>query len=145
MVPPTPNEVRSISHELLPPHFNGLSLSQLIAAYAMKSDGFVNYIPSDSPVSLDSEKSINLYRIIQEWISNLHRHSSATSATISLTRRDNAIILEITDDGQAFSPSSAPTGGLGLENINRRVKALCGTLSIDSKNAHNTLSVRFFI
>ena len=145
MVRTTRNEVRSISHELLPPHFNGLSLSQLIAAYAMKSDGFVNYIPSDSPVSLDSEKSINLYRIIQEWISNLHRHSSATSATISLTRRDNAIILEITDDGQAFSPSSAPTGGLGLENINRRVKALCGTLSIDSKNAHNTLSVRFFI
>lgn len=138
------NDVRSISHELLPPRFNGLSLPQLIAAYAQKSDGFVSYTPTCPSFDLDPEKSINLYRIIQEWIANLRHHSSATAATIVLTQSDNGTTLEISDNGSPFDPSAVTSAGLGLENLNRRVKALEGMLTIAEKSGFNIMSVKFF-
>lgn len=144
MIRTTRNEVRSISHELLPPRFNGLSLPQLINAYAQKSDGFVSYTPSDFSFDLDPEKSINLYRIIQEWIANLRHHNTATGATVVLTQTDNETTLEITDDGTPFNPSAVTSNGLGLENLNRRVIALRGTISISAKEGFNTMSVKFF-
>ena len=138
------NDVRSISHELLPPRFNGLSLPQLIAAYAQKSDGFVSYTPTCPSFDLDPEKSINLYRIIQEWIANLRHHSSATAATIVLTQSESGTTLEISDNGSPFDPSAVTSAGLGLENLNRRVKALEGTLTIAEKSGFNIMSVKFF-
>ena len=145
MIRTTRNEVRSISHELLPPRFNGLSLTQLIAAYAQKSEGFVSYLPSADTVDIDPEKSINLYRIIQEWTGNLRHHSTATGATVSLTESEGEITLDITDNGSPFDPSAVTPGrGLGLENLNRRVKALQGTLNFFEKNGTNHMSVKFF-
>ena len=144
MIRTTRNEVRSISHELLPPRFNGLSLTQLIAAYAQKSEGFVSYVPSDHAVELDPEKSINLYRIIQEWTGNLRHHSTATGATVSLAESEGEITLNITDNGAPFDPSAVTSGGLGIENLNRRVKALRGSLNFFEKDGYSHMSVKFF-
>lgn len=145
MISAARNEVRTISHELLPPRFNGLSLSQLVSAYAQKSDGFVSYIPSEKELQLSTEQSVNLYRIIQEWIANMRRHGSATCASISLDQKDDAVKLAITDNGEPFEPSQAKGGGLGLENIDRRVKALQGTMEFRRKNGRNEMSVKFFV
>lgn len=145
MISAARNEVRTISHELLPPRFNGLSLSQLVSAYARKSDGFVSYIPSEDQLRLSTEQSVNLYRIIQEWIANMRRHGSATSASISLEQKNHAVELVITDNGEPFDPSQVVGKGLGLENINRRVEALRGEMKIDCKNGINEMSVKFFV
>lgn len=145
MISAARNEVRTISHELLPPRFNGLSLSQLVSAYARKSDGFVSYIPSEDQLRLSTEQSVNLYRIIQEWIANMRRHGSATSASISLEQKNNAVGLVITDNGEPFDPSQVVGKGLGLENISRRVEALRGEMKIDCKNGINEMSVKFFV
>lgn len=144
MIRTTRNEVRSISHELLPPRFNGLSLTQLIAAYAQKSEGFVSYLTEESTIDLDPEKSINLYRIIQEWTGNLRNHSSATGATVSLTESEGEITLDISDNGAPFDPTAVTSGGLGLENLKRRVKALQGSLNFFEKSGSNHMSVKFF-
>lgn len=145
MISAARNEVRTISHELLPPRFNGLSLSQLVSAYARKSDGFVSYIPSEDQLRLSTEQSVNLYRIIQEWIANMRRHGSATSSSISLEQKNNAVELVITDNGEPFDPSQVVGKGLGLENISRRVEALRGEMKIDCKNGINEMSVKFFV
>lgn len=144
MIRTTRNEVRSISHELLPPRFNGLSLTQLIAAYAQKSEGFVSYLTEESAIDLDPEKSINLYRIIQEWTGNLRNHSSATGAAVSLTESEGEITLDISDNGAPFDPTAVTSGGLGLENLKRRVKALQGSLNFFEKSGSNHMSVKFF-
>lgn len=144
MIRTTRNEVRSISHELLPPRFNGLSLTQLIAAYAQKSEGFVSYLTEESAIDLDPEKSINLYRIIQEWTGNLRHHSTATGASVSLTETEGEITLDISDNGAPFDPTAVTSGGLGLENLKRRVKALQGSLNFFEKSGSNHMSVKFF-
>ena len=142
MVRSTRNEVRSISHELLPPRFNGLSLSQLLADYALKSNGFVTFLPGGN-IALDTQASINLYRIVQEWVANLRRHSSATSVVVSLTQTDGTATLEIIDNGAPFDPSATPHRGLGLENINRRIKALQATCTNTVRDRRNIFSVNF--
>lgn len=139
------SEVRTISHELLPPCFNGLSLSQLLAAYAQKNDGFVKYSPSESPLDLTAEQSVNIYRIVQEWVANMRRHGSASEVCLSLTRRGGEVRLELTDDGEPFDPSSASGKGLGLENLGRRVKALRATMDVVRENGRNVMSVVFFV
>lgn len=140
----TRDEVRSISHELLPPRFNGLSLSQLLADYALKNDGFVTFHASGSDVSLNPQTSINLYRIVQEWVANLRRHNSATEVYVALTQENGTTTIEITDNGEPFDPSSASHRGLGLENINRRVKLLRATFVTAVKDNHNVMSVKIF-
>lgn len=145
MISAARNEVRTISHELPPPRFNGLSLSQLVSAYARKSDGFVSYIPAENQLRLSTEQSVNLYRIIQEWIANMRRHGSATSSIISLEQKNSAVELVITDNGEPFDPSQVVGKGLGLENISRRVEALRGEMKIDCKNGINEMSVKFFV
>jgi signal transduction histidine kinase len=144
MLRTTRNEVRSISHELLPPSFNRLSLSQLIAAYAYKSDGFVEYLPSQDQIDLDMEQSMNLYRIIQEWIANIRHHGAARYATISLKQSGNETILDICDNGIAFNPDEANSGGLGIDNIRQRVKAINGTIDFTRRNNINIMSVKIF-
>ncbi len=143
MVRSARKDVRFISHELLPPRFNGLSLPQLIAAYAQKSDGFVSYTPPEQDVDIDPEKAINLYRIIQEWIANLRRHNSATGAVVDLRHTGDGIILEISDNGVPFDPSGVESSGLGIENLNRRVKALEGSMTVAEKGGFNVMSIRF--
>lgn len=140
----TRDDVRSISHELLPPRFNGLSLSQLLADYALKNDGFVTFQASGSDVSLNPQTSINLYRIVQEWVANLRRHNSATEVYVTLTQENGTTTIEITDNGEPFDPSSASHRGLGLENINRRVKLLRATFVTAVKDNHNVMSVKIF-
>lgn len=143
MVRSARNDVRSISHELLPPRFNGLSLPQLIAAYADKSDGFVNYTLPGSDFDLDPEKAINLYRIIQEWIANLRHHNSATCATVVLRQSGNESELEISDNGVPFDPFGVEADGLGLENLHRRVKALEGVMAIAERGGFNVMTIKF--
>lgn len=138
----TRNEVRSISHELLPPRFNGLSLSQLLADYALKSDGFVTFHATGNNVALSPQTSINLYRIVQEWVANLRRHNSATEVSVILAQENGTTTIEITDNGEPFDPSAAPHRGLGLENIHRRIKLLQATFVTIVKDKHNVMSVK---
>lgn len=140
----TRNEVRSISHELLPPRFNGLSLSQLLADYALKSDGFVTFHAIGNNVTLNPQSSINLYRIVQEWVANLRHHNSATEVSVTLAQENGTTTIEITDNGEPFDPSASPHRGLGLENIHRRIKLLQATFVTVVKDNHNVMSVKIF-
>lgn len=144
MIRSTRNDVRSISHELLPPRFNGLSLSQLLADYALKSDGFVTFQTAGNNVPLNPQTSINLYRIVQEWVANLRRHSTATAVSVTLTQGNGTTTVEITDNGEPFDPAAAPHHGLGLENINRRIKLLQATFMTTVIDQRNVMSVKIF-
>ncbi|WP_300897306.1 ATP-binding protein [uncultured Duncaniella sp.] len=138
------DEVRAISHELLPPKFNGLTIVQLLTAYAQKSDGTVTFLPPSTPIDLSPSDSIHLYRIVQEWTGNLRRHSDATAITISLTASRGETTLEITDNGSPFDPSATESQGLGLDNLNRRVKALRGSWTCQREANFNVMRVKIF-
>jgi two-component system NarL family sensor kinase len=73
-----------------------------------------------------------LYRVAQEALENVVRHSSARRAALNLSIATDHVILEILDDGQGFEPKQIPAGRFGLVGLNERVHLLGGRLEIKS-------------
>ena len=90
--------------------------------------------------ALDSDQRIGVYRIIQEALTNVARHASASEVTVDVheTHDDHGqVILSCTirDDGAGFAPETH-RDGLGLRGIRERVKALRGDLTINASPDH---------
>ena len=81
------------------------------------------------PIKLEEE----LYRIAQEGLNNVVKHAEATQVQIQLKYEENAVSLEMIDDGKGFEPGViSQSGGFGLQGIKERVQQLGGTLKIES-------------
>jgi len=84
-----------------------------------------------------------LYRIVQEALSNIARHSSASSANVSLTYNSDTVTLTIADDGTGFDINEKHNG-MGLHSMNERAESLNGEFCIESEYEHGTrISVTF--
>jgi signal transduction histidine kinase len=68
------------------------------------------------------------YRIVQEAVTNIARHSGATQARVSIARHDGALLVEIADDGRGAGPGGSDGPGNGLQGMRERARALGGTL-----------------
>jgi signal transduction histidine kinase len=78
-----------------------------------------------------------LFRVVQEAITNIARHSKADTALIQCAERDGKLTIEIEDDGEGFDLASLPPPGsrqrgLGLLGMRERVELLGGALEVDS-------------
>lgn len=82
--------------------------------------------------NLQAAVQLGLYRIIQEALTNVARHSGATAASISLTRRDSALETTVTDNGHGFDTSAETSNRLGIVGMRERVAILGGTIHIIS-------------
>ncbi len=78
-----------------------------------------------------------IYRVVQETLNNVSRHSGARSALVSVQQTEGSIVLTVKDDGSGFEPDK--TRGLGLLGMEERVKQLGGRLEIQSQPGHGTL------
>ena len=89
---------------------------------------------------LDEETRIQVYRIVQEGLTNVARHARATQVQVRLVREQTAadrLLLEIRDDGVGFDPRAARSG-MGLPGLRERALSLGGELSIESAPGHGT-------
>ena len=83
---------------------------------------------------------LSLYRITQEGLQNVRKHSQAKTVRVSLTERDERLRLVIADDGVGFDPDRiANKQGLGLVSMKERVRLLQGTLRIRSSPSAGTV------
>jgi signal transduction histidine kinase len=79
-----------------------------------------------------------LFRIVQESLTNLKRHSQAESATVKLNEIEGRIRLEITDDGQGFRPEDVSEQRFGLRGIKERARLFGGEARIESSRGQGT-------
>ena len=91
----------------------------------------------DIPASLAPQTSLCLYRVAQEALNNAVRHSGASYVKVRFGRTNKDIVMEISDSGRGFEPSSTPAG-LGFTAMQERVHILDGHLSIASKPSSGT-------
>ncbi len=86
------------------------------------------------------EKEINIYRIVQEGINNILKHSDASRAEITVRRENGAIELVICDDGKGFDARALrkerSSGGFGLIGMGERIQMMEGTFEIQSSPGH---------
>jgi PAS domain S-box-containing protein len=136
-------ETRSLAHNLRPLHVEqvGLtdSLGVLIREVSQSSDiHFARRLENVDDLFTGSAAT-NVYRIMQEALNNLIKHSRAREAAVTLERDVRSVRLRVADDGVGFDTGRARTrGGLGLSNIKERVNMLGGTLTIQSAPGQGT-------
>ena len=93
-------------------------------------------IINERRLPLEIEQS--LYRVIQESLANIARHSEAKRVNISITYNFESIEIQVDDDGVGFNINQKPTG-LGLRSMNERVELINGDLIVESKLGEGTL------
>jgi PAS domain S-box-containing protein len=92
----------------------------------------------DAAARLPPAFETNLYRIVQEALTNVVRHAKATRVDVLLERRDNQMITIIEDNGVGFDSEAAGSGRLGLLGMRERAEMMGGSLVIESTLGANT-------
>jgi hypothetical protein len=88
---------------------------------------------------LENSLELNIFRMLQELLSNVVKHAGATEASINIVGSKNTIDLMVEDNGSGFvSGSSKKSSGMGLYSIETRVEEMDGTFDIDSNSGHGT-------
>jgi PAS domain S-box-containing protein len=135
------SEIRTLAHLLHPPL---LEEAGLLSATRWLVDGFSSRagikVRLDIPDQLDrlpSHVEIALFRVIQEALNNIHRHSGAGEAQVTIQKVKDSLLLKVSDDGHGMkmpvSPSSANRAlGVGLLGMRERLSQLGGRLAINS-------------
>jgi two-component system NarL family sensor kinase len=85
-----------------------------------------------SPLSLDPQTEVALFRIVQEALANVARHSHAGRVDIRLELRHGELRLTVRDDGDGFDAGAVPTGCFGLVGMAERARLAGATLEVDS-------------
>ena len=88
--------------------------------------------------NLDPQVEATLLRVAQEALTNARRHAEATEVVLTLTRLDDVISLDVTDDGIGFDPSEPRCDRFGLAGMRARTEALGGVLTIESDAGQGT-------
>ncbi len=143
-------EVRTVSHLLHPPLLDESGLMSAIRWYV---EGFSKR--SNIPVALDLDETLErlnqdletaTFRIIQEALTNVHRHSEARSVRISLKRDGGTLSLVIEDDGRGIpkellQAASSGRKGVGLASMQERSSLLGGKFIVKSNGRGTKVSV----
>jgi signal transduction histidine kinase len=94
----------------------------------------------DSDVTFNNEKSVIVFRMIQEVLHNILKHAKAKNVTVTLADMPGKIMIEIKDDGKGFDISNLKSTetGIGLKSIQQRCELINGNCKIDSKSGFGT-------
>lgn len=143
-------EVRTISYLLYPPMLEEMGLQMAIEWHV---DGFtkrsgiqVNCELQPEIGRLPRDVEVAIFRVFQESLTNIHRHSGSPTAHVRLHMEEGTIILEVKDEGKGapsgvleFSSDALGTLGVGLRGMNERVRQLGGRLNLSSSEKGMTV------
>jgi signal transduction histidine kinase len=136
-------ETRTISHLLHPPLLDEAGLNSatrwFVEGFAQRSGVLVNLEIQDGEERLSEAIELVLFRVLQESLTNVHRHSGAKQADVSLNIVGNNVILRVKDHGRGLPPhvlqnlrEDGTGGGVGLAGMMERIREIGGHLDIKS-------------
>jgi PAS domain S-box-containing protein len=142
------NSLRTTSGELRPPTLNRYGLESAVSSFIETVQPLYPNVNIDFVSTLDQKElpdrlALTCYRVIQESMHNVFRHSGASKATIRLIA-DDRLIVQVEDNGRGFDVQSnmvelMQDGHYGLAGMQERAKAVFGELKIESKPGQGTL------
>jgi two-component system NarL family sensor kinase len=141
-------ETRTLSYLLHPPLLDEIGLTSALSWYvegfSKRSGIAVNvHIPTGFG-RLSPEGETALFRVVQECLTNVHRHSESHSASIALSRADGELKLEVRDQGKGMPRGMSLNGsqcadlGVGMQGIYERIRQLHGKMEIQSEEGKGT-------
>jgi two-component system, NarL family, sensor kinase len=143
MVDESCKEVRSVSHQMMPNALLKSGLATAVKEFIDKIDSRIikiNLHAEGLNERLDTGVETVLYRVIQECVNNVIKHSGANNLDISLIKDTDGISATVEDNGRGFNTADKQKfEGIGLKNISSRVTFLKGTVDFDSSPGKGTL------
>ncbi len=144
-------EIRTTSYLLHPPMLDEIGLEAALHWYTEGLEERAGlevqlHIP-DNFERLSREMEITIFRVVQECLTNVHRHSGSRSAHVRLAREQGTLRLEVRDAGRGIAPDRlnilrARGAGIGLRGVRERVRQFAGEVRIDSElGSGTTISV----
>ena len=136
------SDVHAISHRLHPSKLEALGLVATIRAHCrdLSRTGLaVDVSVPAVPIETSPDVGLCLYRVLEEALTNVRRHSGAAEVQVTLDDRDGELLLRIADRGRGFPAAAHPNGGLGLVSMRERLQALGGSLTITSPLGQGTI------
>lgn len=144
-------EIRTISHLLHPPLLDVAGLASAIRWYV---DGFSERskirVDMEVPAEfrrLSEEMELTIFRLIQECLTNIHRHSGSSTASIAIRQEDHTILVQIKDQGKGISSDKqmelgTDRAGVGFRGMRERLRQLGGELEIQSGSGGTSVTAR---
>ena len=145
-------EVRTISHLLHPPLLDEAGLASAVRWYvdgfAQRSKIKVDLELADDFGRLNPELETTIFRVVQECLTNVHRHSGSSMAKVRIVRSNDMVSIEVADRGKGVPPekrhamttNGAP--GVGIRGMRERLRQLGGKLEINTaEEGHGTVVV----
>ncbi len=146
------SEIRTLSYLLHPPLLDEVGLASALSWYAQgfsERSGIV--VDLDLPEKLprfSSELETALFRIIQQSLANVHKHSESKHARVRVARSGTSIIVEISDEGCGIRPEilsrfrqAGQAPGVGISGMRERILGLQGTFNLTSDSSGTTIAV----
>jgi len=141
-------ETRTLSYLLHPPLLDEIGLTSALAWYVEgfgKRSGIAVHVQIPATFGrLASEVETALFRFVQECLTNVHRHSGSSSASVTLSRAGGELKLEVKDQGKGMPKGMSLNGsryadlGVGMQGIYERVRQLHGKMEIQSEEGKGT-------
>jgi signal transduction histidine kinase len=145
-------EVRTLSYLLHPPTMDAVGIASAarwyVEGFGLRSGLKLTLDAPNDPVRLPDAIELALFRVLQEALTNVHRHSGASTADILIWRSSGQVILEVNDNGHGMSQEmldrfhEAGTGtGVGLMSMHERARELGGTIQIESGSTGTSMRI----
>lgn len=137
-------EARHMAYELHPTVLDDLglvtSMRALCKEFSRKLGFPVAFTSARMPAEIPREVASCLYRVTQEALQNVVKHSAAGEVSVSLTRHKRSLAVQISDDGDGFTPTTGKTrGGLGLIGMEERARLAAGKITVASSPGRGTV------
>lgn len=137
------SEIRRLARNLGPAPLRDLGLvaaARLLGRELAGRSGLVVRVEdAHVPPDLPADVSLDLYRVLQEAMSNVERHAGARAVTVRLEGRRGRLRLRVSDDGRGFDPDAPPRRGLGLRHLQERAALLGGELRLSARPGRGTV------
>jgi PAS domain S-box-containing protein len=141
-------EIRTTSYLLHPPMLDEVGLSSALSWYvqglAERSGLEIDLKVSENVGRLPSDMELLIFRLVQESLTNIHRHSGSKTAQIRIEREESAAHVKVEDQGKGMSPErlaeiQSKGTGVGIRGMRERVRHFRGDLVIESNGSGTTI------
>lgn len=135
-------DIRKTAHNLMPETLYRLGLKEALQTFCnnISYSGTlqVSFYTTGEIGRFKPNFELSVYRIVQELVNNIIKHSKASEALVQLSQHDTLLAITVEDNGVGFNQQSAQQRGFGLTSLQSRIRALNGNIAIDAATGQGT-------
>lgn len=138
-------QVRAISHNLVPPSLKNFSLLEAVDEYCQSMNSIhapkIHFQQVGDAIDIDKKQEANLFRIVQELVTNSIKHAEAKEINVQISHLENTLQLTVEDNGIGFDPETAKSDGIGMQNVQSRIDYLNATMDFISNEKGTSYTI----